>query len=98
MTTPEEQAAEVLAGHMSLGTSGRFIADCGETPETLATALAPLFAEERRKGAEEALREAADGLPGWLTENGMDPQSVAFVKANLTRMADTYAEGGERGE
>jgi hypothetical protein len=63
MTTPEEQAAEVL-GEVSAQIRG-FLTDEGIThPSFLATALthrlAPLFAEERRKGAEEAIWHYVD--------------------------------------
>ncbi|MGZ4520146.1 MAG: hypothetical protein ACXVGA_04300 [Mycobacteriaceae bacterium] len=136
MTTPEEQAAEVLevvadAIHRS---------DCGcsdwhaddqedvtyrEHAQAVIEALAPLFAEreaiayerghtegvekglvdpgsawmlnkaeERRKGAEEALLAAADVFE--VRREGV--HSLEFVVANwLRERAATYAEGGRRG-
>ena len=76
-TGPEEQAAEVLAGHCWLGSDeqkidgewtwgfdcecGEFVPD-GQTNAHLAKALAPLFAEHARQAKAEALREAAERI------------------------------------
>jgi uncharacterized protein (DUF2336 family) len=117
MTTPEEQAAEVLAAHrhyrVTAGWNGspdprnyRNMAEtctCGERVCDLvaskadadkahrahvAEALAPLFAEERRKGAEEALREAADDLDRRAFGGTAFNAAARIVR----EWADTYAE------
>ncbi|MGZ4530749.1 MAG: hypothetical protein ACXVXP_00185 [Mycobacteriaceae bacterium] len=104
MTTPEERAAEVLGAAertriLDAAITSHEQLDGGDVmfaviEQVIAERFVEARAEERRKGAEEALLGAASDLVADCT-NQPGP-CICAARHWLRERADTYAEGGER--